>query len=81
MAVQESKLLSPDSGSSPDPTPEIPGYKAKRKDRVGAVNRGGGLLFYIKEDVRFQELSSTGERARGSHHPCATSDERLGKDF
>ena len=57
LVVQESKLLGPDSGPKPDSTPEIPGYKAKRKDRVGAVNRGGGLLFYIKEDVRFQELA------------------------
>ena len=67
MAVQESKLLGPDSSSSLDPTLEIPGYKPKRQDRVGAVNRGEGLLFYIKEDVRFQELSSAEENELEVH--------------
>ena len=67
LAVQESKLLGPDSSSSLDPTLEIPGYKPKRQDRVGAVNRGEGLLFYIKEDVRFQELSSVEENELEVH--------------
>ena len=69
LAIQESKLLGPDSGSTPDPTPEIPSYKPKRKDRVGAVNRGvgvgGWLLLYIREDVRFQELSKAEENGLG----------------
>ena len=67
LAIQETKLLGPDSGPTPDKTPEIPGYKPKRKDRTGAVTRGGGLLFYIKEDVRFQELSKAEENGLEVH--------------
>ena len=55
LAVQESKLLS--TGPKADKDPKIPGYYIQRKDREDAENRGGGLLFYIKNDVRFQPVN------------------------
>ena len=55
LAVQESKLLS--TGPRADKDPKIPGYYIQRKDREDAENRGGGLLFYIKNDVRFQPVN------------------------
>ena len=67
LAVQESILLGQDSCPKSNPTPVIPDYHAKRKDRVGAVNRGGGRLFYIKEDVRFQELSKAEKNGLDVH--------------
>ena len=36
-SIHESKLLGPDSSPKPDPTPKIPGYQVKRKDKVRAV--------------------------------------------
>ena len=55
LAVQESKLLS--TGPKADKDSKIPGYYIQRKDRENAENRGGGLLFYIKNDVRFQPVN------------------------
>ena len=42
---------------NPNKDPTIPGYYIQRKDLEDAENRGGGLLFYIKNDVRFQPVN------------------------
>ena len=56
VAIQESKLIS--KGPRPDRDPKVPGYRTIRKDRHGTTTRGRGLLFFIKEDVRFLKGSA-----------------------
>ena len=51
--VHETKLKPP-TKLRPSPTPQIKGFTPVRGDRPNATHAGGGLLTYIRKEIRFK---------------------------